>query len=167
MLTTQGIILILTAITTAIMAGLFFSYSFSVNPGLGKLPDAEYLSAMQSINRAIQNPVFFFCFFGTLVLLPVSAYLHFTQPISKQFLFLLLAAVVYIIGVFGVTVFGNVPLNEALDKFNIHSATKEAMAAQRALFENRWNNLNAIRTVSSTLAILFVIIACMYYKLKN
>src|SRR6185436_7442102 len=122
MLTLPVIILVVAATTTALMAGLFYAYSCSVNLGLGRLPDAEYLAAMQSINKAIQNPVFFISFFGTLAMLPLSAYLHYGQPPYMRFWCLLTATIVYLIGVFGVTIFGNVPLNETLAVFNLHSA---------------------------------------------
>ena len=66
-------LLALTALFTGLIAGLFFAYSFSVVPGLGRLSDEAYLRAMQSINRAIQNPFFFTPFFAALLLLPLSA----------------------------------------------------------------------------------------------
>ena len=156
-----NVILIITALTTALMAGLFYAYSCSVNLGLGRLPDAGYIAAMQSINRAIQNPVFFICFLGTLVLLPLSTYLSYGQPLSRRFLFLAGATLMYLVGVFGVTIFGNIPLNQGLDVFNPDSASIAEIASQRAKFEGPWNKLNTIRTVASTLAILFVIIACL------
>ena len=76
-------VLILTATTTGLIAGLFYSYSCSVNPGLAKLPDEGYVAAMQSINREILNPVFFATFIGTLLLLPISTWMHFGSGTSK------------------------------------------------------------------------------------
>ena len=158
-MTVQNIILVVTATATALMAGLFYGFSCAVNLGLARLSNAEYISAMQSINRAIQNPFFFAAFFGAPILLLLSTFLHYGQ--SMRFRFLLAATVIYLIGTFGVTVFGNVPLNDALDRFNLESASKEETALQRANFEGRWNNLNTIRTVSSLLAVIFVVIACL------
>src|SRR5438105_15298485 len=94
-MTTVNIILLATATTTALIAGLFYAYSCSVNPGLGRLPDNEYLAAMQSINRAILNPVFFMSFMGTLLLLPLSTYLHYRQPNRSLFYLLLMATILY------------------------------------------------------------------------
>lgn len=142
------------------MAGLFFAYSCSVIPGLARLSDKEYLSAMQFINRAIQNPIFFTVFFGTLLLLPFSAYLHYEQQLPTRFLLLSGATFIYISGVFGVTIFGNVPLNETLKNFNLQTTSQEAMHAQRIAFEGRWNNLNMIRTIASLITIILVIISC-------
>ncbi len=159
--TLQNITLASAATTTALMAGLFYAYSCSVNPGLSRLSDAAYLVAMQSINRAILNPVFFIGFVGTAVLLPLSTWLQYGQPVSLRFQLLLCATVIYWVGVSGVTMLGNVPLNEALDSFNVQTASVEEIAAQRAAFESPWNQLNTIRTIASVLAIVLVIIACL------
>lgn len=133
------IILIVTAVLTALIAGLFYAYSCSVVLGLGKLSDTEYLKAMQSINREILNPVF---------------------------ILLLLATLAYLIGVFGVTIVGNVPLNDQLDKFDIVNSTKEGIKQMRDNFENRWNFLNNVRTVFSVISILLVVCACVWNKVE-
>jgi len=159
--TLTNILLIMTATTTALMAGLFYAFSCSVNLGLARLSNAEYISAMQSINRAIQNPIFFAAFFGAPILLPLSVFLHYGQPLSVRFWFLLAATIIYLLGTFCVTIFGNVPLNNTLDRFNLQSASEEEIAVQRADFEEQWNNLNTVRTISSTLAIMLIIIACL------
>ena len=161
MLTAANILLVLTATTTALMAGLFYAFSCSVNLGLARLSNAEYISAMQSINRAIQNPIFFAAFLSAPILLPISTFLHYEQPLPVRFRYLLAATIIYLIGTFGVTMFGNVPLNNALDRFDLESAAEAEIALQRTNFETRWNNLNTIRTVSSTLAVILVAIACL------
>ncbi|MEZ0610062.1 DUF1772 domain-containing protein [Fibrella sp. WM1] len=160
MLTLPNLVLSATAVCTALIAGLFYAYSCSVNPGLGRLTDAQYLAAMQSINRAILNPVFFVSFMGTLMLLPVSTWLHYTQPLSNRFWLLLAATVLYATAVFGVTVMGNVPLNEALDTVNLPAASESELATARATFEQPWNRLHAVRTVAAVIALVLVVLAC-------
>ncbi|MES2730580.1 MAG: anthrone oxygenase family protein [Bacteroidota bacterium] len=167
MFTLTNSLLVITATTTALIAGLLYGYSCSVNLGLGRLPDAEYLAAMQSINSAIQNPLFFASFLGSLLLLPLSTYLHYAQPASTRFWFLLAATTVYLLTVFGVTVLGNVPLNEALESFNLPQASSDDIAIQRARFEKPWNYLHTMRTIGATLTIVLVIIACLYPKLAK
>ena len=160
-MTTTNIILTITATTTALIAGLLYAYSCSVNIGLGRLVDAEYISAMQSINKAIQNPLFFISFMGTLLLLPLCTYLHYNQPLSNRFWLLLMSTAVYIIGVIGVTALGNIPLNNVLDQFNLSTATAEAIANQRAQFEGAWNRFHTVRTIASIISLVLVIIACL------
>ncbi len=158
-MTTISLFLLVTALASGLIAGLFYSYSCSVNPGLGALPDAHYLAAMQSINRAILNPVFFFSFMGTLLLLPLSTYQHFGT--GNRFYLLLGASLVYLIGTFGVTVVGNVPLNEALDKMSLTGASPQELAAHRLRFEAPWNRLHAIRMYASVLSFVLILLACL------
>ena len=160
-MTTTNIILTIAATTTALIAGLLYAYSCSVNIGLGRLADAEYIAAMQSINKAIQNPLFFISFMGTLLLLPLCTYLHYGQPLSNRFWLLLISTMIYAIGVVGVTALGNVPLNEALDKFNLSSASVETIADERSKFEGSWNRFHAVRTIASIISLVLVIIACL------
>ncbi|MBC7828256.1 MAG: DUF1772 domain-containing protein [Chitinophagaceae bacterium] len=147
-----------TCFLTALITGLFYSYSCSVNTGLNRLGDTEYLRAMQSINRAILNPVFFASFIGTLILLPVCTWtIYKNEAASMSFYFLLTAALIYGIGVFGVTVFGNVPLNEILDKFDIGSSTTQEMKSQRLAFESPWNKLHFVRTIACLFSLLLTL----------
>ncbi|PWV56807.1 putative membrane protein [Chitinophaga sp. S165] len=161
MFTIAHIVLIVTATMTALISGLFYAWSCSVVPGLARVSDSTYLEAMQQINRAILNPVFFMSFIGTALLLPLSTWLHYGPDLNARFWLLLLASVVYLAGTFGVTMFGNVPLNEALDAFNLSSATAQELAAQRARFEGPWNNLNIIRTIAGIVALILIILACL------
>jgi uncharacterized membrane protein len=48
------------------MAGLFFTFSTFVTKALSRLPPGEGMAAMQAINSAILNPLFFTLFFGTV-----------------------------------------------------------------------------------------------------
>ncbi|WP_073080612.1 anthrone oxygenase family protein [Chitinophaga jiangningensis] len=143
------ITLLLSLLFLGLMAGLFYSWSVSVMPGITKLNDIQFLSAMQAMNRAILNPLFLIPFIGTVFLLPFATWQQASQP---AFYYLLAASVLYIAGVFGVTITGNVPLNDSLDKFNLVNATAEALAAQRRLFETPWVNLHTIRTICGILA---------------
>lgn len=160
-MTFANIALLIAAFTTALIAGLFYAYSCSVNAGLGRLPDAGYLAAMQAINREILNPLFFMSFMGTLILLPVSTWLQYGHPVSARFYLMLAATLVYAIGTFGVTVLGNVPLNNALDGFPIQSASPEMIHEQRELFEKPWNRLHSIRTIANAIALILVLLACV------
>lgn len=156
------LIFLLTATLTALIAGLFYAFSCAVNPGLGKLSDERYLAAMQSINKEIQNLLFLSSFMGTLLLLPLSTWLQFRIGVTDSFWLLLTATFVYAIGVFGLTMFGNVPLNQALDRFNLSSAAAKEMTIQRERFEIPWNRFHRIRTVASVLTVMLVIAALVY-----
>jgi uncharacterized membrane protein len=155
----ENIILILAGILTALVTGLYFGYSVSVNGGLHRLNNSEYVKAMQSINVAIQNPIFFVSFIGPLLLLPLATFLQ-GHTNSMQFALLLASSVLYIAGSFGVTTIGNVPLNQRLAKFDVTNAAGNEIAQARSAFEKSWNRLHTIRTLSSIAATVLIFVAC-------
>ncbi|PSL46371.1 putative membrane protein [Chitinophaga niastensis] len=160
-MTLQKIILLIAATTTGLVAGVFYTWSCSVTTGLARMPDEAYIATIQTFNKAILNPVFFISFLGTLVMLPLATYLNYTSFHSPRFLLLLAATIVYLIGGFGVTAFGNVPLNDMMEAFNLHAASAAEMAAQRIRFEQPWNTLNNVRTITSILSMMLVTLACL------
>lgn len=149
MLTGKNIVVALAVLTTGLSAGLFYAYSVSVNPAFAKLPDAEYVAAMQAVNEVIENPVFFFSFMGAAIFLPLAAFIHRSEWRYKRFKLLVAATLFYLIGTFGVTVVANVPMNEKLAEFSISSSTPQQIAAARAGFAGSWNNWHTIRTVAA------------------
>lgn len=143
---------------TGLLAGLFFGYQYSVINGLGALNNKEYLSAFQSINKAIQNPVFFINFVGSLIVLPIVSYIAYKNGQSDLLPYLLFATAIYFIGVFGITVACNVPLNDMLDGFNIQSATASQLHEIRVKFETGWNKWHLIRTIAAIVSFVILII---------
>lgn len=143
------------------MAGLFYAWSISVTPGIGKINDESYLRAFQSMNRAIINPLFIIVFMGLVVLLIYTAYLYYGTSHTTRFWLTLSAAVLYIGGVMIVTFAGNIPLNNSLEALKIDTMSADQMAAFRSGLEGKWNTLNTIRTVSSSVSFLLLILACL------
>jgi uncharacterized membrane protein len=97
-------------------------------------------------------------------LLPLATWLQYGQPVSLRFYLLLAATLVYGIGTFGITIGGNVPLNNALEAFNIQAASADEISRFRVLFEKPWNKLHNIRTVANAIALILVIVACIVKK---
>ena len=155
----ETIILALAILLTGLMAGIFFTWSNAVKPGIGKLSDIEYLRALQSMNRVILNNAFKIIFLGAIiavVLVPVFYFNLYPKNIFWLFVFTL---IIYWIGVFGVTVSGNIPLNEILDKTNLESITSEEIKTLRKSIEVKWNNFNLIRCISSGITFILLIVS--------
>ena len=157
----ENIILVLAGSLTALVTGLFYGYSVSVNGGLHRLNDSEYVKAMQSINAVIQNPLFFVSFIGPVILLPLAAFLQ-RDANPMQFALLLASSVIYIAGSFGLTMVGNVPLNVRLAKFDANKGSGNEIVQARAEFEKPWNRLHAIRTIASIAATVLIFVAILY-----
>jgi uncharacterized membrane protein len=141
------------------MAGIFFTWSNAVKPGIGKLNDIDYLSALQSMNRVILNSLFLIVFIGTIISVALVPVFHFHFYPKNIFWLLILIVIIYLVGVFSVTVFGNIPLNEILDKRNLSVMNPNDLSLLRDSIENRWNNFNLIRSISSALSFLLLIIS--------
>lgn len=155
---------IISVVLTGLLAGLFYGYACSVTKGLGHLPDKEYLGAFQSINAAIQNPSFFLSFMGSLILLGTCTLWSYRLGYTQSFYFLLSALAVYAVGVFGITLFGNVPLNEQLSRFSPGTAPDEELALMRQSFENSWNNLHSIRTLAAIASFVLALFSVLNSK---
>lgn len=157
----KTIVLLLTTLLTGLLAGIFFTWSNAITPGIGRLDDINYLSAFQNMNRTIVNPLFLIIIMGPVFLSFVTAYLYKSNHSNILWL-LLLAAILYFVGVFLVTIIGNIPLNNLLDKTDLTNISLEEARSLRDKFELKWNNLHLVRTITSTLSFLLLIIACLF-----
>lgn len=151
---------------TGLSAGLCFTWSNAITPGIGRLNDPGYLMSFQQMNRTILNPLFFLVFFGPSLLGAIYLYLFKNAP-SPLIWSLTFGVVIYFLGVVLVTIFGNVPLNEMLDKTDIHSASIEELKQLRERFEVKWNRLHLIRTLSSIISFLLLMIGLLQVSKFN
>jgi uncharacterized membrane protein len=111
---------------------------------------------MQSINRAILNPLFFLVFFGSIVALGVATSYH-IQTDKLVFGLLLTSSLLYFFGTVGVTGLGNVPLNNELEALNLSAIGLEKLKAFRSYYETQWNRLHVIRTFCAIGAFLLAV----------
>ena len=153
----KSFILFTGIILTGLSAGLFYAWMVSVIPGTRKVIDITYLESMQSINRAILNPAFFIIFMGSPIALGISTVQQFNSGTS--FWLLLAATLTYLLGTFGVTAFGNVPLNDALEAVNLAEFSELEASAFRSSYERKWNRLHLVRTVFSVLSFVLALLS--------
>jgi uncharacterized membrane protein len=146
-------------VTAGLIAGLFFGFSTAINPAFLKLDNLAYIKAMQGINERILNPVFLSCFVLPCILLPLSAWLHFKAGAGLGGILFAVAALIYIIGVFGLTAVVNVPLNNQLAAYNTGAMTGEQLAVARDHFAIPWNQAHTWRTVLSVICFAISVVA--------
>ncbi len=154
---TKSIILFIAILLSGLLAGIFFTWTNAITPGIGKLDDLAYLQVFQHMNRAILNPLFFIIFMGALLFSVASTY-YYKLDSKLIFRMLIIATVIYFIGVFIVTIIGNLPLNDLIDKSVLESLSKTEIIELREKYEIKWNKLHLIRTITSTSA-FFILIA--------
>ena len=136
---------------SALVGGIFFAFSSFVMKSLARVPPAEGIAAMQSINVVVINPSFLGAFIGTAVLSLVLGSLALTGWSHLSANLFLGGAIFYIVGTFLVTMLGNVPLNDNLAAI---SATNVGAAELWDHYLNRWTMWNHVRTASAMLAAL-------------
>jgi uncharacterized membrane protein len=155
---------IFAAVGCGLMGGLLFAFSNFVMTALLQQPAASAIRTMQAINVYILNPLFLVVFLGTAVAsiaLAVIAALRLSSPGASL---LLAGALAYLVGVIGVTMVFNVPLNNRLEGQEPGAAD----AAQYWLgYVSEWVRWNHIRTIGSLLATVLLILAIRQFQVGS
>ncbi|MFD2562972.1 anthrone oxygenase family protein [Aquimarina rubra] len=157
------IVLMLGVLFTGLTAGLCFTWSNAITPGIGRLDDLGFLQSFQAMNRAIINRSFLITFFGPVILLFINAYLH-RNAHPTTFWSFMLAAILFLIGIGLITVFKNVPLNELLDKTVLEDLSTIELKDLRTKFEQPWNRWHIQRTIASFTSFSLLLIGLIYSK---
>ncbi len=158
----KTIVFFITVLLNALSTGFFFAWSVSVILGTKKVGHLTYLETMQSINREILNLMFFIVFFGSLITLVLTTYLQSNN--KTVFVLVMASTIIYLIGTFGVTVFGNVPLNNELEALNIIKLNLIELKDFRTYYENTWNQFHGIRTISSIVSFCLLLTSIFIQK---
>lgn len=143
----------LLTLSFGLMAGFFFAFSFTVMPGLDLLAEAAAIDAMQAINVAVRNPVFFAGFALPPVLAFALALGCLVTGHRGTGLLLLVTGVIYLAGVVALTATINVPMNRALAEGYLsgHAGWLDWSAA--------WTGSNHLRMLAASLALLMASLA--------
>ena len=151
-------LILFTAIGSALSAGIFFAFSTFVMQALAQQPSAPGIATMQSINITVINPWFMSAFFGPAaasLFLAISALRQWEQPGA---IYWLLGCLLYLVGTIGVTVLGNIPLNDALAIVSPDSAEGTTLWVK---YLTDWTFWNHVRTLAALLAAaLFTLSLC-------
>jgi len=166
-MTLENIVLVIAGTLTGLLAGVFYAFNVAIVPALRSIKGTQHIAAMQAINEKIENPVFFLSFFGPSVLLPLAAYLHRDGP---QFPLLVAAAALHIIGANGVTVAGDIPLNNKLAKLDISQLSEAEADRIRQEFQgpgSPWMRFHNLRTLAAIAATARIFIVCLSKSLSK
>jgi uncharacterized membrane protein len=139
-------VVVFAVLGSGLMAGLFFVFSNAVMPALARRAPERAVGFMQAVNVTILNPLFLSLFVGTAVacaFLLVGALAGWFAGSPS----LLAGAVLYLVGTFGVTAAGNVPLNNALE-----ARRGDDAVAFWETYATRWTRWNHVRTVAAIAA---------------
>jgi uncharacterized membrane protein len=157
-------LLLFATLTTLLVTGLLFTFALLVMPGLGKLDDRSFLRGFQEIDGIIQrgHPVFGAVWLGSIVSLPAVTVMGFGQLGGWAQGLLVIATVLYVLGVQLPTFRGNIPLNNRLQTLELATMNELKIAEARRAFEPGWNRLNRFRTIIGlAVAMLLTVVLCM------
>ncbi len=154
--TLVNVVILSSALGSALAAGIFFAFSTFVMKALGRLHPEQGIAAMQAINVTVLNPWFFTVFFGTGVgcaFLVVFALSNWVGPAAVH---LAVGGMLYIAGGIFVTMAFNVPLNNALARVDGNNPDGESLWRH---YLHRWTLWNHVRTGASLAAATLLILA--------
>jgi uncharacterized membrane protein len=137
------------ALGSGLVAGIFFAFSNFVMKALARVPPAQGVAAMQSINVVVLNKWFFAVFFGTAVCclaLAIASFVRWQRPGAG---YLLAGSLLYLIGTILVTIACNVPLNDALAAVDPSSADAGHVWTN---YLKNWTAWNHVRTIAALVA---------------
>jgi uncharacterized membrane protein len=137
------------ALGAGLIAGVFFAFSNFVMPALSRLPAAQGVAAMQSINVVVLNRTFLSLFAGTAVLSAILAAISLFNWSFAGSQLRIAGSALYVIGTFCVTMFCNVPLNNGLAKLEPQAA---AAAQAWSQFVAQWTTWNSVRSLAGLAA---------------
>ena len=156
--------LFLSILSCSLVTGFIFTYAIIVMPGLSKLSDKEFLKAFQVTDAVIQNkqPIFMLIWVGSIVSVLSLILISIAYVGLSETWLIVLVALIYLLGVQGITILIHLPLNNQIQKLNLEKLKDENLRDERLNFENKWNFFNNIRTtiaffVSLTLLIFLTI----------
>jgi uncharacterized membrane protein len=149
----------LASLGCGLMAGLFFVFSVAVMKAFARLPSAEGIAAMQSINVAIINPIFLSVFLGTALAcaLLITALLLYWRDSGA--VYLILGSSLYLVGTFLVTVLFNVPKNNVLSSVSPAAPNSTNVWIS---YLDKWTAWNHVRTVAALAAMALLILGLCY-----
>ncbi len=136
-----------------LMAGFFYAFSVCVMPGLDRIGPNAAIEAMQGINEAVQNPVFFITFFLTPVAAAISALVLWRSGSTAAAFWVAGGGLTYLLGALLLTAQINVPMNNALALVDSTVSNAETIWHE---YSTRWTFWNGVRTAVSTFAMLMI-----------
>ena len=146
------IALIAATFLCSLVAGFLFAFAVVVMPGIRRLDDGEFIRAFRAIDGVIQRnqPLFMFVWVGSVLALVAATLAGIWTLAGVSRLLIIVAALIYILGVQAPTVRINIPLNNQLQRIEPGTMSESARRRARDDFEQRWNQSNDFRTVCAS-----------------
>jgi uncharacterized membrane protein len=136
----------ISAFSALLIAGVFFAFSNFIMAALTRLAPGQGMSAMNAINVTVINPLFMALFLGTGLIGAALIVAHISGLADPAAMRIMAGALVYIVGVIGVTMMFNVPMNNALAAAIPIGPEGAAIWAR---YLSGWTFWNHVRTIAA------------------
>ena len=147
------------AIGCGLLGGVYFAFSAFIMTSLGRIDQAAGIAAMNAINVDIVKSLFMPLFLLTTLAgaaLTALAIFRWGQPGA---LAMLAGGIIYVLGMFVVTMIFNVPLNDTLAAINPASAEAASTWARYLQDWTFWNHVRTITCIAATVLFIAAIAA--------
>lgn len=152
----QFLLLLLSAILAGLLAGFFYTWSFTIMQSLNLISESNAATAMISINANIRNGWFGVIFFGTPISIFASLIMMLGAKNKRVYRWTSLA-LVFAIMTLVITVTKHLPLNDEL-----------ANGSDWPSYFGSWVQWNHVRMTSSLMAFISILFALvLHFKLKS
>jgi uncharacterized membrane protein len=139
-----------TVLGSGLAAGVFFAFSAFVMPAVDRLPTAQSIAAMQSLNKLAVTPAFMTVLFGTALAGAALAVWAVTSWGQRPAPWVLGGSALYLIGAIVVTIAANVPLNNALATVDPEGTGAAAHWSSYYSHWLAWNHVRAAAALGAT-----------------
>ncbi|MFF2493918.1 DUF1772 domain-containing protein [Agromyces sp. NPDC058064] len=153
------VLLVIAVVGTGLVSGVFFAFSGFVMQGLDRLAPADAARAMREINVTAVRAPLMLAIFGTALLLIVVATMSFFGAYPAGAWWIVGSAVVYLVGVVGVTGGANVPRNNRLAAAPESDAG--ALGTAWREFRPAWTAWNHVRWLASAASCAALVVALL------
>jgi uncharacterized membrane protein len=145
-------LMLVAALGSGLMAGLFCAFSNFVMKALATLPADKGITAMQSINIEIVNPVFLSVFLGTAVACLMVLFFTLGKWQNPGTIYAIVGSLCYLIGAIVVTFVFNIPRNNVLAALDPVSSSSVSIWREYLISWTNWNHVRSISTVAAATA---------------
>jgi uncharacterized membrane protein len=147
------------AIGCGLVGGLYFAFSTFIMTSLGRIDQVAGISAMNAINVDIVRSLFMPFFLGTTLASAALAGFATFRWGEPGALAMLAGGIIYVIGMFVVTMAFNVPLNNALAAVDPSSADAASLWARYLKDWTFWNHVRTIACIGASALFIAAIAA--------
>jgi uncharacterized membrane protein len=137
------------ALGCGLSAGALFAFSSFVMDGLRRLPAAQGIAAMQSINITAPTPAFMTALFGSAVACVALAVWALADWDDSYSPWLLAGAAAYLVGTIALTITYHVPRNDALARVDPDSPEASARWERYVAEWTRWNHVRTTAAIAA------------------